>query len=69
MAIASRSPLPYLERTGLLRTIRPGPRLNVCGLLVHQYAYGDTEDKSEQANGCPPPDRARLKEWVPPLSE
>jgi hypothetical protein len=66
MAI-SRSPLAYMERVGILPTIRPRPTFDVDILLIHQYDTGPSVYKSRWADGDPPPDRAELLDWVPPL--
>ena len=55
---------PYLERKGILKTRRPGPRLATGQLLVHDYPTGATEEKSRIAEGSPPPDRGGLRPWV-----
>jgi len=61
----SRSPLLFLTRKGVRRNTGPGPRFGPCKALVQRYPTGSTTQKSELADGTPPPDRVAFFPWTP----
>ena len=66
--VISRNPLQFLRRHGLVdEPVRPRPRLDVMGLLVHTIPLASPPKPPHtimrQAMGDPPPDRPMTQAW------
>ena len=66
----SRSPINFLERNGVIPTLRSQkPRLDPKRLRVHTVPLGTPVPAPYQmldTPGDPPPDRGKIDPWPPP---
>ena len=65
----SRTPFFYNRTTELVSMHWPGPRLDIGRLLVHKppkLATSLTLGELRISQGTPPPDSAKVDDWMPP---